>query len=119
MGVYTVTTPVAGHSGKVGGVTFVDGLAVVDGDDHEAELAYFTAQGYGVIEVVPPTAEPDPDVANPPDIDALRAEAVALGIEVVPQWREKRLTDEIAKAHEATDTQTTGTEPGNDEEIQS
>ena len=29
------------------------------------------------------------------------------------------LTDEIAKAHEATDTQTTGTEPGNDEEIQS
>jgi hypothetical protein len=51
MAKYKVTTPAAGHTGAVGKVHFVDGVAEVDGETHAAELAYFHAQGYGVEEV--------------------------------------------------------------------
>lgn len=54
MAKYKVTTPAPGHTGKVGNVHFVDGVAEVDGDERAAELAYFRAQGYGVEEVEPP-----------------------------------------------------------------
>jgi len=44
-----------------------------------------------------PVTEPDPEDAAS-DIDALRAEAESLGIDVDNRWREKRLQAEIDKA---------------------
>jgi hypothetical protein len=48
MGRYVVTTPVAGHTGPLGAVHFVDGRAVIDEDTHPAELAYCRAREYAV-----------------------------------------------------------------------
>lgn len=108
---FTVTTPVAGYSGKVGGVTFVDGQATVDEDTHAAELAYFRAQGYGVT-----------DEHTEPDLDALRAEATELGIKRAGNKSAERLEAEIAEARAAQtdndDTTAPSDEPGNDEETQ-
>jgi hypothetical protein len=44
-----VRTPVAGYSGKVGAVMFVDGVARVDEDAQE--MHYFRSAGYGVEDV--------------------------------------------------------------------
>lgn len=46
-----------------------------------------------------PADIPDPDAEDDAaDLDALRAEAEALGIKVDARWKEKRLQEEIAKA---------------------
>lgn len=105
MAQFTVTTPVAGHSGKVGGVQFIDGAAVVDDGTHAPELAYFRAQGYGV-----EAAELEPD------IDKLRADADALGIKRVGNKSAATLQAEIDAAL-AANPETP--DEGNDKETQS
>lgn len=50
---YRVTTPVAGYSGSVGSVQFVNGTANVDDATHAAELAYCRARGYDVAALAP------------------------------------------------------------------
>jgi hypothetical protein len=46
---YEVTTPVAGFTGEIGGVQFVNGRAVIDEQANAATLAYCAAAGYGVV----------------------------------------------------------------------
>jgi hypothetical protein len=53
MATHKVTTPEAGHTGDVGKVAFVDGVAEVDETTHAGELAYFRSAGYGVEELDP------------------------------------------------------------------
>lgn len=43
-----VTTPVAGSNDTVGAVTFANGVALVDEDQHAAELRYFAQAGYTI-----------------------------------------------------------------------
>ena len=47
---FEIKTPVAGFSGQSAGVTFTDGLAVIDTDAqaHLSALAYFRQAGYGI-----------------------------------------------------------------------
>lgn len=47
---FEVTTPVPGHTGRVGDTNFQDGKAEVSSDTREglSALAYFHAQGYGI-----------------------------------------------------------------------
>ena len=55
--------------------------------------------GYGTRHMV--AAEEEPEVTQDedgPTLDDLRAEADELGIEVDNRWRERRLSEEIAKA---------------------
>lgn len=61
---HTVTTPVAGYHGTVGGVTFVDGTAVVDDETHAAELAYFRGAGYDIAPEGAPSAPAEPEPAT-------------------------------------------------------
>ncbi|GGM76997.1 hypothetical protein GCM10012275_54560 [Longimycelium tulufanense] len=44
---YRITTPVAGFTGEVAGVTFASGVAHCENSDGPA-LAYFRSQGYGI-----------------------------------------------------------------------
>jgi len=53
MATHKISAPEAGHTGKVGNVEFVDGVAEVDEAAYPGELAYFRAQGYGVEELDP------------------------------------------------------------------
>jgi hypothetical protein len=48
MAAWTVTTPVPGWTGDVGGVHFSDGVAVLDDEANGPALAYCMAAGYGV-----------------------------------------------------------------------
>jgi hypothetical protein len=65
---YAVTTPVAGHTGSVGAVHFVDGRAELDDDTHAAEVAYCRGAGYHLEPLDDEPAEPvdEPDPAAPP-----------------------------------------------------
>lgn len=74
-----VTAPDPAFAGTRAGVTFADGRAEVDPDDHVA-LAYFARHGYAIGDPPPPTrrargrgraAEPEPEAAlDPPAADA-------------------------------------------------
>jgi hypothetical protein len=57
-----ITTPEAGHTGRLGGITFADGRAVVDADAFPAEVAYCEARGYTVVAV-------EADDLAPADVD--------------------------------------------------
>lgn len=59
MAAFTVRTPVAGSTDKIGAVQFVDGTAQVDDEVHAAELRYFRQAGYGVEAHEEPASEPD------------------------------------------------------------
>lgn len=50
---FDVRTPVPDHTGSVGGVDFIRGAALVDGDVHGSELSYFRNSGYTVTAAVP------------------------------------------------------------------
>lgn len=65
-----VSTPVPDYSGSVGGVHFANGQALVDDEQHAAELDYFRRSGYVVEEaaadvVADVEAESDVDDAEP------------------------------------------------------
>lgn len=53
MATHRILTPEPGHTGKVGNVEFVDGVAEINEATYPGELAYFRAQGYGVEELEP------------------------------------------------------------------
>jgi hypothetical protein len=53
MATHTVHTPEPGSHDKVGAVQFTNGAAQVDEVTHEAELRYFRAAGYTVVENEP------------------------------------------------------------------
>ncbi|EKT4497179.1 hypothetical protein QEM27_004986 [Pseudomonas putida] len=55
----------------------------------------------GDLRIVDGGEEEGSDDGSDDDIDALRAEAAELGIEVSNRWGEKRLREEIAKAQPA------------------
>lgn len=61
---YRVSTPAVGYTGAVGGVTFVDGNAVVDDETHAAELGYCRNAGY-TIEPLDQVDDPGEDVDDP------------------------------------------------------
>lgn len=63
---HTITAPVAGFTGQVGGVTFVGGTAETD---DEGALAYFRRHGYRVVPLDGP-APPEPGGDAPPDPEA-------------------------------------------------
>lgn len=60
---YRIQTPVHGFTGTAAGIVFVDGQAVIDGDQNVAALAYFRRQHYGI---TPDTAiaDPGPELAR-------------------------------------------------------
>jgi len=60
MATHRITTPQAGHTGKVGNVEFVDGVAEIDEATYPGEFAYFNSAGYGV-EELDPAEEADVD----------------------------------------------------------
>ena len=104
MASYTVTTPASGHTGAVGGVTFVDGTATVNEDTHASELAYFRAQGYGVEAVVAEGSAPA-EVEEPAepstertDRDVLLAEAAELGLRVHHNAKDDTIRKQIDDA---------------------
>lgn len=51
MAQFKVTTKAKGFTGQRAGVNFVDGQALVDGDEHRNALRYFRTAGYGVEQV--------------------------------------------------------------------
>lgn len=57
---YRVTTPVADYSGALGGLVFTNGEALA-GDEHEAELAYAEAHGYGIEPADGPAPAEEPE----------------------------------------------------------
>ena len=57
MATHRITTPAPDHTGMVGNVSFVNGVAEIDEATYPAELNYFRGAGYLVEEL-----EPDRDV---------------------------------------------------------
>lgn len=64
MTAYRVSTPVKGVTTTVAGVRLVDGVGVVDGEEHPSTLAYFRRHGYRVEEI--PADEPAPKAPADP-----------------------------------------------------
>lgn len=85
----TATSPINGHEfdGKPGALVSVDDIP----DDEAAAL--LTIDGYAEFD-----AEPEPPAA---DLDAMRAELKALGVDPKGTWKAARLAAEIAKAKAA------------------
>ena len=85
----TAASPINGHEfeGQPGALVSVDDIP----DDEAAVL--LTIDGYAEH-----AAEPEPPAA---DLDALRAELAALGVEPKGTWKAARLAAEIAKAKAA------------------
>lgn len=48
---YRITAPVAGFEGRSANVSFVDGVAEIDGETQGRSLAFFRRHGYGVAEI--------------------------------------------------------------------
>lgn len=67
----------------------------------ERELARFRGRLARADSDAPSQRIKTTDAPQQPNIEALRKEAEALGIEVNSQWKEQRLSAEIAKAREA------------------
>jgi len=84
-----ITTPVQGFSGKVGEVVFTDGRAKVA--DDARELAYFTAQGYGVADFDEATeairAGDDPQLAEKLDDLNQQGGTHEADPQVVEEWK--------------------------------
>lgn len=67
-----ITTPVPGHTGALGGITFVNGRAVVNADAFPAEVAYCRARDYTVVELDAPADDlPAADVDGDGAVDDL------------------------------------------------
>lgn len=87
MATHRVTTPAAGHTGLVGNVSFVNGVAEVDEALNPAELAYFRGAGY-IVENLEPAEVRDVDGDGIPEalprgnasVDVWRAFAVEHGM---------------------------------------
>ena len=62
-----IQTPVAGFTGEVVGVHFVDGFGETE---DENAIAYFTRQGFGLDGSVPEGAEPEPETEAEPEAEA-------------------------------------------------
>lgn len=65
---YRITTPVPGVTATLGGVSFADGVAEVDDQQHEAELRYCRGAGYTVEPIEDPVAEPAPPIPGAEDV---------------------------------------------------
>jgi hypothetical protein len=80
---FTVTTPVPGFNGDLGGLQFRDGKATADSDVDAAALAYARRHGYGVEPVkgskTGPSAGSGGDVERPKG-NASKAEWVAYAV---------------------------------------
>ena len=68
-----IQTPVAGFTGEVVGVHFVDGFGETE---DENAIAYFIRQGFGLDGSVPEGAEPEPETEAEPEAEP-EAEAEA------------------------------------------
>jgi len=61
---YRISTPIAGHTGSVGAVHFVDGVAELDDATHPAEVAYCRGAGYHLEELDEPEPVEEPVVED-------------------------------------------------------